>query len=234
MRLLSIALLLFSVACGSTKTFQAPMSLQPIGENDFDVAVVKDSTHLNVTVSFRANIYLANVRQFGFILYVDGNPKQKRSLGIHYPVGSVTYGDNEALYERMRPISAKLAYRTSDKTPLEFVDVSVDMLNSQGVRVKYDETSSMLRIDYAIPLRSSRIHPYAVDATSDEILLGFEIKPPLREASSGMDPYRSGQDRTGMGTTRTPYGSVNREDELSQSMRRQMMGEYVKWVKIKL
>jgi hypothetical protein len=49
-----------------------------------------------------------------------------------------------------------------------------------------------------------------------------------------MDPYRSGQDRTGMGTTRTPYGSVNREDELSQSMRRQLLGEYVKWVKIKI
>jgi hypothetical protein len=116
MRLLSIALLLFSVACGSTKTFQAPMSLQPIGENDFDVAVVKDSTHLNVTVSFRANIYLANVRQFGFILYVDGNPKQKRSLGIHYPVGSVTYGDNEALYD--------ICFRTLKLTTPTFGDLN--------------------------------------------------------------------------------------------------------------
>lgn len=234
MRFFPVALLLFSVACGSTKTYQAPMPLQPIGENDFDLAVAKDSTHLNITVSFRANAYLANVRQYGFILYVDGNPKLKRSLGIQYPVGSMSYGDNEALYERMRPISAKLSYRTNDKSPLAFVDVSVDLLSSQGVGVRYDESTSLLRIDYAIPLRTSRIHPYAVDAIGDEILLGFEIKPPLLEAASGMDPYRSGQDRTGMGTTRTPYGSVNREDELSQSMRRQLMGEYVKWVKIEL
>lgn len=233
MRLIPIALLLFSVACGSTKTYQAPMPLQPIGENDFDLAVAQDSTHLNVTVSFRANVYLANVRQYGFILYVDGDPDLKRSLGIHFPMGRAAYSD-DAMYDRMRPIAAKLAYRTSSKTPVEFADVSTDLLSSQGVKVGYDESTSLLRITYAIPLRTSRIHPYAVDAKGGEVLLGFEIKPPILEAASGMDPYRSGQDRTGMGTTRTPYGSVNREDELSQSMRRQLLGEYVKWVKIKI
>jgi len=233
MRLIPIALLLFSVACGSTKTYQAPMPLQPIGENDFDLAVVQDSTHLNVTVSFRANVYLANVRQYGFILYVDGDPDLKRSLGIHYPLGRASYTDDQ-IYDRMRPTAAKLAYRSSSKTPVEFADVSKDLLASQGVRVGYDESTSLLRINYAIPLRASRIYPYAVDAKDGEILLGFEIKPPIVEAASGMDPYRSGQDRTGMGTTRTPYGSVNREDELSQSMRRQLLGEYVKWVKIEL
>jgi hypothetical protein len=225
MRLIPIALLLFSVACGSTKTYQAPMPLQPIGENDFDLAVARDSTHLTVTVSFRANTYLANVRQYGFILYVDGDPDLKRSLGIHYPLGSSVPDEAK---------TAKLAYRSSSKTPVEFAEVSTDLLASQGVRVGYDESTSLLRITYAIPLRASRIHPYAVDAKGGEILLGFEIKPPILDAASGMDPYRSGQDRTGMGTTRTPYGSVNREDELSQSMRRQLLGEYVKWVRIKI
>lgn len=233
MRLFPIALLLFSVACGSTKTYQAPMPLQPIGENDFDLAVSKDSTHLNITVSFRANIYLANVRQYGFTLFVDGDPDLKRSLGIHYPTGLSSYSD-ESVFDRMRPTAARLAYRSSSRTPVEFVDVSTDRLSSQGVVVRYDESTSLLRVVYSIPLRASRVHPYAVEAAGGEVLLGFEIKPPALEATSGMDPYRSGQDRTGMGTTRTPYGSVNRDDELSQSMRRQLLGEYVKWVRIKL
>lgn len=233
MRLFPIALLLFSVACGSTKTYQAPMPLQPIGENDFDLAVRKDSTHLTITVSFRANMYLANVRQYGFTVYVDGNPDLKRSLGIHYPTGRSSYPD-DPMFDRMRPTAAKLAYRSSSKTPVEFVDVSTERLSSQGVVVRYDESTSLLRVEYSVPLRASRVHPYAVEAEDGEVMIGFEIKPPVLEAASGMDPYRSGQDRTGMGTTRTPYGSVNRDDELSQSMRRQLLGEYVKWVRIKI
>lgn len=233
MRLFPIAFILLSVACGTTKTYQAPMPLQPIGEQDFDLSVTTDSTHLNITVSFRANAYLANVHQYGFILYVDGDLRLKRSLGIQYPIGRLSF-TNDDLYDRLRPVSAKLTYRTNSKTPVGFADVTVDQLASQGVRVRLDDSSSLLRIDYAIPLRSSRIHPYAVDARGNEISLGFEIKPPLKDATSGMDPYRSGQDRMAMGTTRTPYGSVNRDDELSQSMRRQLMGEYVKWVKIKI
>jgi hypothetical protein len=233
MRLFPIALLLFSVACGSTKTYQAPMPLQPVGENDFDLAVRTDSTHLTITVSFRANMYLANVRQYGFTVFVDGDPELKRSLGIHYPTGRSSYPD-DPMFDRMRPIAAKLAYRSSSKTPVEFVEMSTDRLSSQGVVVRYDESTSLLRVEYSVPLRPSRVHPYAVDAKDGEVMLGFEIKPPILEAASGMDPYRSGQDRTGMGTTRTPYGSVNRDDELTQSMRRQLLGEYVKWVRIKL
>ncbi len=209
------------------------MSLQPIGEQDFNLAVVPDSTHLNITVIFRANAYLANANEYGFTLYVDGDPDFRRSLGITYPMGRQQFSD-ENLYTRLRPQSARLLYRTQSKAPLVFADVSLPMLEIQGIRVRTDETSSLLRIEYAIPLTSSRAFPYAVDAKGREILLGFEIKPPIREASSGMDPSQGGQDRMGMGTTRTPYGSINRDDELSQSMRRQMMGEYVKWVKIKL
>ncbi len=251
MRNLPIALIILLAACSSTKTYVSPMALQPVGERDFDVAVNQTDTHLNVTVSFRNNQYYGAVMQYGFTLYVDGDPKFKRSMGFTYPLGihhfiNMVPGAREAvqrgerveavddLSTRLRPLSARLLYRTNPKSSAIFGDVTITQLEAQGVVIRMDETQALLRIDYQIPLETTRVYPYAVDAKDRELLLGFEIKPPIVEGTSGMDPSRGGNDRMGMGTTRTPYGSINRDDELSQSMRRQMMGDYVKWVRIKL
>lgn len=226
MRFLSLLAMLAFAAC-SPKVHTLPMDVQALGKDEFlaGARIVEDD--LLVDVIFQNNKYLTAALAYGFTLYVDGDPDLTRGFGITFPLG----GDG-TMDERRR--TAALMQRPDKRTDPVFIPVETRLLAAQNLHLGLDDTTAFLRIRYRIPLISTRAKPYGIDAEGDRIRLGFEINPGRLEDTSGMNPLMQGQDRVGRGTVRTPRGTYYADDELAQAMRRSLIGEYVKWIEVKV
>jgi hypothetical protein len=226
MRLIPLVILLAFAAC-SPKLHTLPMQVQSLGSDDILAGARLVDDDLHVDVVFLNNKYLHAALAYGFTLFVDGDPDLTRGFGITYPLG----GDG-SLAERRA--SAALMQRPDKRTDPVFTAVDTRLLAAQNLHLGLDDTTAFLRIRYRIPLTSNRAKPYGIDPKGDRIRLGFEIKPGRLEETAGMNPMMQGQDRVGRGTVRTPRGTYYADDELAQAMRRSLIGEYVKWIEIRV
>lgn len=226
MRFIPLIALLSFMAC-SPKVHTLPMQVQALGKDEFlaGARILEDELHVDVV--FLNNKYLRAALAYGFTLYVDGNPELTRGFGITYPLGG------EGAMEERRATAA-LMQRPDKRTDPVFTAVETRLLAAQNLHLGLDDTTAFLRIRYRIPLASTRAKPYGIDPTGDRIRLGFEINPGRLEDTSGMNPLMQGQDRVGRGTVRTPRGTYYADDELAQAMRRSLIGEYVKWIEVRI
>lgn len=217
---------LFLAGC-SPNVHTLPMEIQTLGKDEFLAGARLADGDLHVDVVFLNNKYLHAAMAYGFTLYVDGDPDLKRAFGITYPIGG------EGSVEERRHAAA-IMRRPDKRTDPVFSPVETRLLAAQHLHLGLDDTTAFLRIRYRIPLISTRAKPFGIDPKGGLIRIGFEITPDRQPEQSGMNPAYGGQDRTGMGTVRTPRGTVRQDDELSQAMRRSLMGEYVKWIELRL
>lgn len=226
MRFIPLFALLSFAAC-SPKVHTLPMDVQALGKDEFLAGARILDGDLHVDVVFQNNKYLHAALAYGFTLYVDGDPDLKRGFGITFPLG----GDG-SMDERRS--TAALMQRPDKRTDPVFSAVETRLLAAQNLHLGIDDTTAFLRIRYRIPMTSTRSKPYGIDPKSDRIRIGFEINPGRLEETSGMNPLMQGQDRVGRGTVRTPRGTMYADDELAQAMRRSLIGEYVKWIEVRV
>lgn len=226
MRFIPLVALLAFTAC-SPKVHTLPMEVQALGADDIlaGARFVEDDLHVDVV--FLNNKYLRAALAYGFTLYVDGKPELTRGFGITYPMG----GDGDVSERRKM---AALMQRPDKRTDPIFTAVDTRLLAAQNLHLGLDDTTAFLRIRYRIPLTATRAKPYGIDPKGGRIRLGFEINPGRLEDTAGMNPLMQGQDRMGRGTVRTPRGTYYADDELAQTMRRSLIGEYVKWIEIRV
>jgi|GEM_PF-5282783 len=226
MRLLPLLALLAFATC-SPKVHTLPLEVRALGADDILAGARLVGDDLHVDVVFLNNKYLRAALAYGFTLYVDGNPELTRGFGITYPIG----GDGDVSERRK---TAALMQRPDKRTDPVFTAVDTRLLAAQNLHVGLDDTTAFLRIRYRIPLTPTRANPYGIDPKGGRIRLGFEINPGRLEDTAGMNPLMQGRDRMGRGTVRTPRGTHYADDELAQAMRRSLVGEYVKWIEVRV
>jgi hypothetical protein len=229
--------------------------LQVRNNPEYDLYFSNDNEFLYVYMAFKNNQFYQDVQRYGLTVYFDSDRKLRRSFGIVYPTGILNvlsdipgarkeYLENpgwanlpenkrliESIEENM-PNRVMLIQRNQKNDPIRPIPVNLDALRAQDLHLHMDRSLNQMNIEMKIPLRSSRVRQFAIDAENSDVFhFGIEVTPPSLSEIMG-EEYRSEQMNT---STRDPYGNNMRQQQgYRTSMQLQLRGEFSRWNRIRL
>ncbi|MFW6347246.1 MAG: hypothetical protein ACOC2C_01380 [Cyclonatronaceae bacterium] len=177
--------------------------------DQFDVAISNDDDFVYIGVNFRNNRTWQQARDHGLRIYIDSDATFRRAFGIVFPVGIVSaLGDvpgarksylenpnwenlprNADLVERaeaqMRE-RVQLIRRSNKDDRIRPVQVSMEQLEANGIRVGMSEKSRVMSIEVRIPIDDGDEDYFAVIPNSNGTFnVDFEIEPLSYEEITG-------------------------------------------------
>ncbi len=187
-------------------------------------AIKNDTSHLYLCVKFESATQRQALR-FGFTVWLDPTGKNKRELGIRFPIG-MQYYDTKGMPMAPGAMPPEEARRQRAALMLRELDIlesdrnirnRLPMNNTEGIQFAASDTSAELAFELKIPLHSDYDRPYALEANLNQLFsLGFEMgeldREKLRERMMGGGAFGGGRPSGGMppggGSGRPPGGGM--------------------------
>lgn len=221
---------------------------------EYDLYFSNDSEFLYVYLAFKNNQFYQDVQRYGLTIYFDNKRKFRRSFGIVYPTGILNvlsdipgarkeYLENpgwanlpenkrliESIEENM-PSRVMLVQRNQKNDPIRPIPINLDALRAQDLHLHMDRSLNQMNIEMKIPLESSRVRQFAIDAENDVFHFGIEVTPPSLSEIMG-EEQRNEQMNT---TARDPYGnSMRQQQSYRNTTQLKLRGEFSRWNRIRL
>ena len=207
-------------------------------------AIKNDSSHLYLCLKFESETQRQALR-FGFTLWLDSSGKDKRALGIRYPIGMQYYDakgmpmtPGAAPSEETRRQRATLMLRELDILESDRnIRNRLSPGNAEGLQFAASDSGD-LAFELKIPLHSDYDHPYALEGQLEHpFSLGFEMgefdREKMRERMMGGGSFGgrpSGGMPHGGGAGRPPGGSMGGRPPGGENMPK----PFKVWVQVKL
>lgn len=261
---------LLATACSTSKTVSPPqtnstieidgdLSDWPHGEallkkgNYFDYYAMYDSSKLYVYLNLKSAQYLQLVENAGLTIYVSANKKNRKALGITYPVGAYNFlkqmpgtyqkfkqdpkwvqkPSNQKLLEKLRQDNyeqAMISQRDNKKDTPQEVVIDLSRLEAQGVKVAREKLHNRLQLELSIPIKSSATQQFAVRPQKDNpIQLGFTVNPPDKQWEQGSTTV----DLSQSSPYRDPYGR-RRDNQQMEERLSQLKDAHDAWFSLQL
>ncbi len=264
-------LILFAIhACSSSEKMVAPVANQEVTvdgdlsdwphtkamikeSNSFNYYAMHKEDHLYLFINMKNIRYKNLVEDAGFTIYISGEKKNKKALGITYPVGAYNFlkqrpgqyrqfkqnkewlkkPENQELLEELKEENynkAMITQREHKKQTPQEVIVDLKRLEAQGIQIEREQRHNRVQIELSIPLKSTKTQQFAVAPSNNRSLqVGFAVDPPDKDwdnESTTVDLSRQ-QDNRG------PYGRRRDRQKMEQRLG-QLTSAHDNWFEITL
>jgi hypothetical protein len=221
---------------------------------EYDVYFSNDSEFLYMYLTIKSNALFEDINRYGLQLFFDTDRRTKRTFGIVYPIGLLNglsdfpgarkeylenpgwtnLRENQAIIEsitRDMPNRVMLIQRNNKRDPLRPVPVNMDALRAQQLEVTMNNDARRLSIELKVPLQSSRVRQFAIDAELGKpVFFGIEVVPPTVQEIED-DDYSAQQQMN----PRDPYNrNVQRQQENARRLQNQLQGGFSRWTRVEL
>ncbi len=140
-------------------------------------AVMNDNEYLYLAVVAAKPDLRRQIMMRGLTVWFDPDSREKKNIGIRYPIGMTEGGDG---YRREE--SYAQSSMSSPMAEFEFVSpferdrMRVPVIAGRGVQLKINNEQESLLYELRVPLHSSTDHPYSAETTAgSKIGVGVEV-----------------------------------------------------------
>lgn len=182
-------------------------SIYYLEEQKIGIGLQNDSANLYIIIKATDRNTQLQIMRTGLTIWFDATRKDKKSVGIHYPIGMQEYGipevktnpntefatEQQNLFTEMLKEIEVLGPEKNDRNRMA-------RANSFGIEVSLNDTLGVMIYELKIPLRSTNERPYAISSNPGDIIsLGLETGKFNKEMMKGNRPMRGGMPGGGGG-----------------------------------
>jgi len=146
------------------------------------VGLQNDTSNLYILVKATDRSRQMQIMRTGLTIWIDATGKDKKSLGIHYPIGMQEYGIPDVKANPNTEFASEQKNRFAEM--LKEIEVlgpekndrnRISRANNFGIEATLSDTLGVMVYELKIPLSATNEHPYAISAIpGSSISVGLE------------------------------------------------------------
>jgi hypothetical protein len=161
-------------------------------------AIMNDDQNVYFVLSVAKQDLRRQIMMRGMTIWFDPLAREKKTIGIRYPIGVAEGGVRRPTDRDIRGGFAPPLSEFEFISPLERIPLRVSTLAGQGVELRINNTQESLVYELKVPLSPSADHPYSIEShTGAQMSVGIEISGFERSGAPGGADAGAGRGRRG-------------------------------------
>ncbi|HVP37396.1 MAG TPA: hypothetical protein VMT04_10410, partial [Terriglobales bacterium] len=151
------------------KEFEWSGSIYYLEDQKIGLGLQNDTSNLYILIKAADQIRQRQIIRNGLTIWIDATGKDKKSLGIHYPIGMQEYGIPEVKANPNTEFDTEQKNRFAEM--LREIEVlgpekndrnRIGKANNFGIEAALSDTLGVMIYELKIPLKSTSQYPYAI------------------------------------------------------------------------